>query len=387
MVLSSCLTLLYCNENKEILIDEWWQWLLTMQDKIILDRHLHLAQKVLVVDGLIGGGKYLVSSILGALPTVECWSDGTQIQQLCALSYLKKTTPDAAQLLIQHWTDNDIYDTYIGRDANVRIADLSSIWHHRNKWTHIKRLVRRYQPLEHERFVREIINKKPILNIMTHAVTSTARPLFDALGERLVFVRVVRHPSTKYMLEHLSNWTEKWRDDKRAGMIQHRKIIDGKRYPPVPYAALGYEDEYISGSAVDRSIILLKHWQKQGDQIVDRIKAESGSIIIEIPYEKFVFEPMVYINSVASALGVTPDKKTKKEMKKQNVPRNSLTDAPVSKLYRRYGWTPSDSHNLSIDEELKIGRSYALKKSSESVMEIFDQISDDYYKRYLDPNV
>ena len=39
-----------------------------MQDKIILDRHLHLAQKVLVVDGLIGGGKYLVSSILSALP-------------------------------------------------------------------------------------------------------------------------------------------------------------------------------------------------------------------------------------------------------------------------------------------------------------------------------
>ena len=149
MVLSSCLTLLYCNENKEILIDEWWQWLLTMQDKIILDRHLHLAQKVLVVDGLIGGGKYLVSSILSALPNVECFSDGTQIQQVCALSYLKKTTPDAAQLLIQHWTDNDVYDAYVGRGANVRFADLSSIWHHRDKWTHIKRLLRKYQPLEH----------------------------------------------------------------------------------------------------------------------------------------------------------------------------------------------------------------------------------------------
>ena len=38
-----------------------------------LNRPTNLTNKVIIVDGMIGGGKELVSSIISSLPKVEMW--------------------------------------------------------------------------------------------------------------------------------------------------------------------------------------------------------------------------------------------------------------------------------------------------------------------------
>ena len=38
-----------------------------------LYKQLHFAKKIVIVDGMIGGGKNLISSIVSSLPNVEMW--------------------------------------------------------------------------------------------------------------------------------------------------------------------------------------------------------------------------------------------------------------------------------------------------------------------------
>ena len=47
-----------------------------------------MTNKVLVVDGLVGGGKALLSQILAALPQVEMWIHREELEQICAMHSL-----------------------------------------------------------------------------------------------------------------------------------------------------------------------------------------------------------------------------------------------------------------------------------------------------------
>ena len=71
----------------------------------IPDRKLRLAKKVVIVDGMIGGGKNLLSSIVSSFPNVEMWIHRTQIEQVCALYHLGHVSLDAAKTLINTCTD------------------------------------------------------------------------------------------------------------------------------------------------------------------------------------------------------------------------------------------------------------------------------------------
>ena len=81
------------------------------------------------------------------------------------------------------------------------------------------------------------------------------------------------------------------------------------------------------------------------------------------------------VKFVGIFLGVLP------MMKRQGVPRRSLTDAPESKIYRRLGWAPT-AKKASLAEEFAEGRSFAAKTASQEAMMILDRLGDDYEKRH-----
>ena len=82
-----------------------------------------------------------------------------------------------------------------------------------------------------------------------------------------------------------------------------------------------FEEKYLNSNSTDRAILLFDHWIRNGDLFLDNIKKSVNSIIIEIPYENFIFEPNEYVEKISKSLGVKPDNKTKKMMQKQKVPR------------------------------------------------------------------
>ena len=82
---------------------------------------------------------------------------------------------------------------------------------------------------------------------------------------------------------------------------------------------------------------MLEEWQERGDLFIDEAKKTYKSEIIEIPFEEFVFKPEKYLQKITSILGSKIDSKVKKEMRKQRVPRRSLSDAPFDKIIREWG--------------------------------------------------
>ena len=55
-----------------------------------------LIQKIVIVDGLIGGGKGMISPIVGSLPKVEMWLHRPLWELICQMHYIDKIPTNTA---------------------------------------------------------------------------------------------------------------------------------------------------------------------------------------------------------------------------------------------------------------------------------------------------
>ena len=340
------------------------------------DRPLNLAKKIVIVDGMIGGGKNLVSSIVSSLPNVEMWLDSPKLEQVCALHYLDHLSLDAAKSIINTWMEDDIYNINLSRYANFKPSDVSSVFQNARPLRYFKRLFK--TPLK----AKESIEKeKPILNLMTHVNTSYSMPLFESLGDRLVYIRVSRHPMTTYLLNHNRNWTKRWLIDDRHATILYKTFDQNHKRIHLPFYVKNIEKKYLDANPTERVIMLFDQWIRNSDNLIDEVTKSTNANVIEIPYEKFVFHPQIYIEKIALLLKVTPDKVTDKVMRQQGVPRASLNDVPKNKLFAKIGWKPSKI-KFTLSENFSQGRAYAAETASLEALSILDKLAEDYEKRH-----
>ena len=92
--------------------------------EIILSRNDYMAKKVVFVDGQVGCGKTLLSSIISAMSHVELLSYLPEVENICVLNFFNKIQSDAADVMIGIQTDLKIYQTMMGRDVNFYISDV-----------------------------------------------------------------------------------------------------------------------------------------------------------------------------------------------------------------------------------------------------------------------
>ena len=310
-------------------------------------RKKFLANKVLVVDGYVGGGKGLLSTILSRFDKVEMWYARPEIEQTCALSHMDILSIKEAATLIRTWIDQDSYSTSLHRHTNFRFLDQSSVINHKNKLETIRRLFEKNHDLNFKRFLQD----SRILNLQLHSTTPYADPIFKALNERLIFIRIVRSPISTYMFNHIANWSNRWAEDYRSPMILKSVFHKGKE-EQVPFFIENC-DEYLKGDKSQKAAITLEHWQMLGDTKIDIYKNKYDSTIIEIPFEKFVIKPEPFLSKIADILGVKISKSITKEKKKQGIPRKSLTDAPHHDYFYDMGWR-KPKKNITLEEEFTI---------------------------------
>ena len=345
-------------------------------DLAVPHKSLHLAKKVVIVDGMIGGGKNLLSSIVSSLPNVEMWLHKYEIEHVCALHHLGHLSLDAAKTLINMWTDEEIYNQSMSRNTNFKPSDYSSVFHDSRPLRYFKRLFK--SPSE----ATESIKKEmPVLNLITHVNTSYAKPLFEALDERLIYIRVSRHPMSTYMIKHNRKWNERWTIDDRHGPVMYKTTDQNSKSIHLPFYARDIEKNYLDANSTDKAILLFDQWIRNSDDFIDKVAKSTKATIFDIPYEKFVFQPETYLKKIALSLGVTPDNITNKMMRRQGVPRSSLTDAPKSKVYSNIGWK-SPKKKFTLAENFAQGRAYAAETASPEAISILDKLAEDYEERH-----
>lgn len=335
-----------------------------------LTRRSFLNNKIIFVDGFVGGGKTLFSQLVSSLEKVEMWVHRPLVEQVCGLYAHKNIDLNTAVSLLNCCFDNEIYCQALLRDQNFRHYDHSSIFKFPKKIEYLKRILNSNDLELFDKFIEE----KRALQFMSHGITSHIEPIYKALGNRMIFCRLLRCPSSIYMLNHLAKWSKRWGNESRNGMMCNE--VNGEM---IPHFILERVDEYANADEYERAIIMLEEWIEEGNKAVENKKYQ----IIEIPFEMLVFNPEEYIKKVSSRLGAGLSSDVFREMKRQKVPRKSLDDAPKSRIFEAYGWEKPKKH-LTTKDQITIELDEMSGYLNSKMMKRVKNLVENYVSRYLD---
>jgi len=334
-------------------------------------RKVELVPKIVMVDGLPGCGKTMISRIVSSFDRVEKLTYALKMELVCQLWFLGKLDSETAQTMIRIHTDMSLYDLMMSRETNFRMKELSSVFMDVRPWRYIKRLFEKGE----EAIPSKVQEERPILHLTTHQLLSMGRPLFDALGDRLVFIDMVRHPL--YMIKQQT--------------LNMEKLVTNVRYfnlhfeyngQEIPSWAKGWEETFINSNDVEKAIYSIINIGNLIQENKNVLPVEFKDNIITIPFEDFVISPYDYISNIASKLDSAVTPLTSKIMRQQKVPRKKFADGIDLSIYRRCGWQKPEVGN---DEsgEFAIRRNWVLEQISEKAMNDFDELCKDYERTYM----
>jgi hypothetical protein len=306
---------------------------------------------------------------------VELLNYSCELENLCALNYLNKISKDAVETMIRIQMDLVIYETMMSRRANFRPGDLSSVFRDVNMWSYFKRLFSKGNE-----DIPELIKKgKPILHFATHNLLAFSEPIFSSLGDKVAVIEVVRHPL--YMLiQQTLNQINHFESNGTARQF-HLYIKYGNHQ--IPYWNYGQEELCINSNPVERAIYEMQKLSELTENYKKQ-KLEGNDVkVLTIPFESFVLNPWPYLKEIEDLLGSKITRKTKRIIKKQNVPRKKLSDGIPLAIYKRCGWEPPVD-SFSEKDELKKRRDFAFKQgANEDALYILDKLSAEYEESYL----
>jgi hypothetical protein len=343
-------------------------------DTPLLVRNDILLEQLVLIDGQAGCGKTLFTAIVAAMDRVELLNYSSELENICALNYLNKVSKDAVESMIRIQMDLIIYETMMSRRVNIRPGDLSSIFRDVDVWSYLRRILSK----GNEDIPSLIKREKPILHFATHNLLAFSNPIFSSLGDKVTMIEIVRHPL--YML--IQQTLNQINFDKGMGTARqfHPYIKYGNQQ--VPFWNYGQEELYLNSNPVERAIYEMKKLTELTEN-AKKQKLVRGDKMLTIPFELFVLDPSPYLLKIEGLLGSKITNKTKKIIKKQNIPREKVSDGIPLKIYKRCGWEKPISGYTERDELQKRREYAALQGAGSKALNILDEMSVEYEKKYL----
>ena len=135
---------------------------------------------------------------------------------------------------------------------------------------------------------------------------------------------------------------------------------------------------FLASNNIDRVILTIWHQERVRKELVEENKFADHGNYIEIPFEKFVKNPIPYLESILEVTGTKRSPKTASVIKGQKVPRKNVVDGVPLEIYQRCGWEPPEK-GLTEMEECEKRRQFIVNHGASSrCLEIFDKMSEDY---------
>ena len=313
-------------------------------------RNNRIAKEVILVDGAPRSGKSLLGQIISSFERVEIERIEPYLESISILYALKKMSKDAAVTLLRREIDMKLYDSMISRNINFRFSDRTGVFNDANTIEYIKRLFKK----EGENVLERIEEEKPIFQLMSHDMLQKADLFFDAFGDCLRIIEMVRHP-----VDLITSMESKgYGIGIGINPLLWELAIKSKEQD-VPYYASGWTDEYLMATPIDRVIRIVQQLTKEVKEKYDLLSPSQKSQVFYIPFEKFVTTPDKYIDRLTEFIGSAKTKRTNKAKAKQRVPR-------------------------TLDSNNKKKKYDAIKqRASNDCFYIFDDLVNEYEKTYL----
>jgi hypothetical protein len=336
-------------------------------------RRGRIAEQVLFLDGLSGTGKTMMGPVLGSLARVEAHRFDHIHEYVCALRFLGRLEHDAAVAMVRLYADLACYNGMIARESNFRWTDLSGVLGSPGGWRYLQRL---FLP-DGAAVMQRIERERPIVQIASHYALGAAQPLFDAFGQRLTVVEMVRHPL--YLVQHGSSYIDRFGADARDFTIWFD--YEGRQ---LPWFAAGWEAQYLDSTPTDRVIYMMDRLMRLAQQQTASLPDSLRAHVVVVPFERFVLEPWPYLDEICARLDTRRTRHTTRVLRAQRVPRRMTVGGRDKPIYRRYRWmpvAPGTTERQEYDRRWSETRALA----SPAAVAVLERLSADYEAAYWRP--
>lgn len=339
----------------------------------VMVRPVSLAERVVLIGGQPGCGKTMMTPILGSFARVEIQKYNYMLEHLCDLCFVGKVQEDVATTVIRMLVDIDLYNLAMARETNFRFSDLSSVFKNPQPWRYLHRL---FLPGD-AAAVERIRNEHPILQLTIHNVLAISPPLFRALGERLRILEIVRHPL--YMVNQWYRYMDRYGTD-----VRDFAVCFDYQGQALPFFAYGWEERYVHSSSMDKVIYAIEHLSRSGSEVLGDLSERQREQVMVMPFERFVLDPWPYVQQLEAFLVTTRTSATRRELKRQRVPREMVAEGVPLPIYKQYGWRPP-TRGADERSELERRRQFAAEHATAEAMVVLDRLSAEYEVTHLQP--
>ena len=324
-----------------------------------------LENDIIFIDGLWGTGKSILGPIIGGMQNVEKFKLEHIYEFISVLYHLNKIEKDSALWILNTYADLSQYNNSLSREINLRFNDDSGLKNNPNPLDYLQRLFKK----DGDHHLANINENNVALNLMSHMILMTPELLFNAYGDRLKIVEVVRHPL--YMIEHWENYLRRF-DSPREFTVSfyyhHTKI---------PWWADKFKDEYSSYDVFNRALISIrKCYEELFKTELDDLNNEKK--ILYLSFEDVVSNPEKILSKLSSFLKREHHKKIKRILTRQKIPRKLFIDGLG---HQSYGFKKIKE----IQNEEEFYKKLVLrlnKKGSKENIDGFNNLIDIYNKKF-----
>jgi hypothetical protein len=339
------------------------------------EQKLHLGtpflNDVIVVDGMWGSGKSLLSSIVGSLERVEKKRIDHIFEYLLIGVSLGHVTAEFTRKMIRLYADLDQYNNLIGREVNLRVNDDSGFRNTPRSFRYVLRLF----GAEGDQVVDHINQENLALLLLTHHVTGISGPLYESLKSRLFLIEVIRHP-----LQLVNYWRTYFGSFERSR--EFTLCIDSES-SRIPWFAASWCDEFNEMSSLDKAIrsicrmheisLMESNKVSQSDHPVNKEKR------LVMPFEFMVTNTSKAIDQLADFLGRNPTSATMRAMRRQDLPR---TLSSRGKAINSMNWLPNPK--LSYRDQLDVVMQMISRDASKESVQLIKECTHQYETRLND---
>ncbi len=297
---------------------------------------------IIVVDGFWGGGKSVVTSIIGSMARVEKKKVEHVYEYVCIAHSTGKMNTDAASAFLKIYADLSQYNNLIGREVNLRWSDDSGLRNNPGSLTYLKRL---FHP-GGDSVADQISERNLALLIASHELISVSDLLYESYGSRLKLVEVVRHPV--HLFNNVRDYTAEF---ERTREFTLSFEVSGVK---VPWFAADWADEFVSSSITDRALLSIARMQSEMFSSIDSINAAQQPLLV-LSFENTVLRPEDSIEKLEIFLNRPRTRRTNRVLRQQNLPRKQISAGKATSSFSFTSNSASSEHETykKVFEEIE----------------------------------
>lgn len=303
-------------------------------------RRKGFAQDIVIVDGLSKAAKRMMATVVSSLERCEPFLQShTIFQELAWLDGAGLIDREVAIALLQTHADVWMYQLQLGRHANFRPGDYSSVLQSRNPAEFLQRL---YEP-EGQPVLDRIAKSRPWLVVLTHHVLCHSRLFFDAFANFRA-VLITRHPVDVVSSWHKNGWG--WRDGRDP--LAFALTLQGPS-GPVPHFAHGWEAEYESLSEMGRIIRSVHCLTERYRSALSALSESDRGRVLPVLFDKLVTAPEPVVAEICAFLDTAPSPATQTILTRERIPRQlSPADREAKLAAIAQHASPSELERLTV---------------------------------------